>query len=118
MKNILIVEDDLVFCKMLQNLFAKNGYRSDYAQSIKEAKEQISLKQHDLIILDYKLPDATGLDLVDWMRDENIHIHIIMVTRVYAENVMAQAIAKGVDHFIRKPFDSKELLYKVGTVLI
>lgn len=118
MRDILIVEDDLVFCKMLQSLFTKNGYKAVYAQSIAMAKTMISESKPDLIVLDYKLPDANGLDLVLWMREENIHIKIIMLTRIHSESIMAEAIAKGVDHFITKPFEPRELLYLVSSVLI
>lgn len=118
MRNILIVEDDLVFCKMLQSLFTKNGYKAVYARSIGEAKTMIQEDTPDLIILDYKLPDANGLDLVMWMREESIHIKIIMLTRMHSESIMAEAIAKGVDHFLTKPFEPKELLYTVSSILI
>jgi DNA-binding response OmpR family regulator len=61
---ILIVEDDIVFCKMLTRFLVKKGYAVSDAQSAAGAHSYLEQKNFDLAILDYKLPDGSGIEIL------------------------------------------------------
>ena len=69
--NILIVDDDAVFCRLLIDIFSENGYKLTSVGSIALAKNELSNKFYNIALIDLKLPDGFGLDLIKYIRKIN-----------------------------------------------
>lgn len=108
--NILIVEDDAVFCKLLTRFLGKNGYLVADAQDGKSAVELIEKQEFSLGIFDYRLPDMDGIEILQLIKEKNPATKVIIMTRFGDEGIANLAIEKGADAFIAKPINPKELL--------
>lgn len=86
---ILIVEDDLVFCKLLSRFLSKNSFEVMDAQNGKDALALMNLNNFDQAILDYKLPDMTGIDILKKLKSKNPDTKILLITRFGDEEVAA-----------------------------
>lgn len=109
-EHILIVEDDIAFLKMLATFLQRKGYDVTGVSTIKEAKEAFESTSFPLVITDLKLPDETGLALLEHVKQASPTTRVIMMTG-YAEVTSAvAAIKKGALDYISKPFRPEELL--------
>ena len=107
---ILIVEDDVVFCKLLTRFLSKNGFEVMDAQNGKDAFELMELNQFNLAVLDYRLPDMTGIEILSKLKEKHPNSKVILITRYGDQEVASKAIAAGTDAFISKPINPDELL--------
>ncbi len=109
-EHILIVEDDIAFLKMLSTFLKRKEYAVTGVSSVTEAKEALKSTEFPLIITDLKLPDDTGLALLEFVKHATPQTNVIMMTG-YAEVTSAvEAIKKGALDYISKPFRPEELL--------
>jgi DNA-binding response OmpR family regulator len=109
-EKILIVEDDVVFCKLLTRFLAKNDFEVLDAQNGRDAFELIELNTFGLAILDYRLPDVTGVDILSKIKSKNPESKVILITRYGDEAVAQEAETAGADAFISKPLNPDELI--------
>jgi DNA-binding response OmpR family regulator len=109
-QKILIVEDDVVFCKLLTRFLSKNNFEVMDAQNGKDALELMELNDFELAILDYRLPDINGLEILKKLKDQKHASKVILITRYGDEEVADQAIVNGADAFITKPINPTDLL--------
>lgn len=108
--NILIVEDDAVFCKLLTRFLGKNGFLVSDAQDGKQAVKLIEEQSFSLGIFDYRLPDMDGIELLQMIKEKNPATKVIIMTRYGDEGIAQLAIDEGADAFIAKPINPTELL--------
>ncbi len=116
-KRILIVDDDKTILNIFSDVFRLKGYIVDTAESGAEAISKTGKEFFNLVLLDIKLPDMSGLDLLNSMR-ETIPKMVKIVVSGYAnaENSVA-ALNRGADAYFVKPIDPKELVRVVGEKL-
>lgn len=110
---ILIVEDDIVFCKMLTRFLVKNGYDVADAQSASQAYNHLKKGKFDLAILDYKLPDESGIDILKRIKGDSSDTKVILITRFSSQQVEQEAEQEGADAYISKPIDPNDLLVQI-----
>ena len=109
-EHILIVEDDIAFLKMLTTFLQRKGFDVTGVSTIKDAKDALGTNAFPLVITDLKLPDETGLALLEYVKQVSPVTRVIMMTG-YAEVTSAvEAIKKGALDYISKPFRPEELL--------
>lgn len=103
--NIVIVEDDIVFCALYQDYFSRKSLNFNILKSFQEATDYLSdqTNKFDIVILDNQLLDGSGLDLYDGFKESNPYCGIIMVTGNEKNEFFKNAYDKGIDDFIRKP---------------
>lgn len=78
--NILLLEDDMSLIDGLQYSLKKNGYAVEVARTVSEAKRLLqNIDQYDLLILDVTLPDGTGFEICEMVRNRNEQIPIIFL---------------------------------------
>ncbi|MEO1017276.1 MAG: phosphate regulon transcriptional regulator PhoB [Pseudomonadota bacterium] len=116
---ILVVEDEPALQKLLAyNLEASNF---DYAQAYdgEEALTLIEERQPDLILLDWMLPQLSGLELCRRLRrrSDTAHVPIIMLTARGEEPDRLRGLETGADDFVTKPFSPDELIARIRAVL-
>ncbi len=114
---VLIVDDDLSLNQMLGMHFEDQGYVVSSAAGVREALEQLRSAPPDLILLDYQLPDGTGLDLLETCRKEDAATPIIMMTGVHDLELAIQAIKQGARDYVHKPLKTDELDHAVAKAL-
>ena len=115
--NILVADDDVDLCRMLNNYLAAAGFEVNVAHSKKDLEREISARPMDLVLLDLNMPDARGLDLAREIRAENARIGIIIVTGSGDPIDRIVGLEVGADDFVAKPFDQRELLARIRTLL-
>ena len=115
MKKILFVEDDVMIATGLVYALENEGYTVVHAGSVDGAVNAISKDSFDLAILDMQLPDGTGLNVREKLKDTNTSIMILTV--VDDEGDIVRAFDGGADDYITKPFRLRELLARVKRTL-
>ena len=114
-KRILVVDDDTSTAFFLGENLAELGpaYQVETATSGEEAIARFSARRFDLVISDLRMPRMDGLDLLDWIRERDANVRLILMTAYGSALAEAQARRLGVDCYIQKPFRVEELLAAV-----
>ena len=114
--HLLVVDDDRRLRKLLARFLSENGYRVTAAENAADARAKLRSFAFDLIILDWMMPGESGLDLARALRDES-DVPILMLTaRAEADDRVA-GLEAGVDDYLGKPFETRELLLRVASIL-
>ncbi|GAB5398725.1 MAG: sigma-54 dependent transcriptional regulator [Aureisphaera sp.] len=107
---ILILEDDIAFLKMLSTFLERKGFAVQGVSSMAEAEGRLLKHSFSLLITDLKLPDGSGLSILEYTKKMSPSTQVILMTG-YAEVASAvEAIKKGAIDYISKPFRPEELL--------
>lgn len=101
---VLVVDDDPDINRLLQIRLRTRGYDVASAASGDEALARMDEISPDLILLDVSMPGASGLDVLEQVRADGRDIAIIMSTAFGSENVAIDALRRGADDYLRKPF--------------
>ena len=117
--NILITEDEAALVAMLRYNLEKEGYAVDEAADGQEALIKVAESKPDLILLDWMLPQLSGLEVCRQIRrnPETRNIPIIMVTARGEEADRVRGLDVGADDYIAKPFSPSELMARIRAVL-
>jgi DNA-binding NtrC family response regulator len=114
---ILIIDDDENIRKVVAVLLQDQGYKVDIAESGSEAIEKTGKSHFDLMLIDIKLPDMEGTELLEKMQDMSPRIRKIMVTGYPTLQNAIASINRGANAYIVKPFDVDKMLAVIKTQL-
>ncbi|MEZ5523941.1 MAG: two-component system response regulator TorR [Pseudomonadales bacterium] len=114
--HLLIVEDEPVTRTKLAGYFKAAGYEVSVAGSGKDMQRMLARHHIDLLLLDISLPDADGLDLTMELR-KTYELGIILVTGRNTDVDRILGLEVGADDYVTKPFNERELLARVKSVL-
>ncbi|MFV2004495.1 MAG: phosphate regulon transcriptional regulator PhoB [Gammaproteobacteria bacterium] len=119
MKNakILLVEDDTGIQDMLKFSLSAEGYSIHQAFTVKQGWEIIENKAIDLVLLDWMLPDNSGIDLLHRVRKYHSMLPVIMVTAKTEEEDRILGLDVGADDYVTKPFSVRELSSRIQALL-
>lgn len=117
MNKILLLEDDPALGKGLKMGLELEGYQVEWAPDLSTAARLESSQNIDLFILDWNLPDGTGVDFCTKIRTKNASVPILFLTARVSEESAIKAFASGANDFIRKPFGQGELFARVKSAL-
>lgn len=117
--NILIVEDEPAIQELLAFNVSQCGFRAIQALDVASATKQISQILPDLVLLDWMLPDTTGIEFARRLRADQRtrNIPIIMLTARTEERDKVMGLESGADDYITKPFSPRELMARIRAVL-
>lgn len=115
MSRILLVEDDTMIASGIMYALETEGYETNHATGIKDARGLIEHYNFDLAIIDMQLPDGTGFDVSEIFK--NNATSAIFLTVVDDENTIVRAFDEGAQDYIVKPFRISELLARVRRIL-
>lgn len=115
MTKLLLLEDDTMIASGLVYALTNEGYEVVHCQNVQSALEQIKTQSFQLAILDMQLPDGTGFDVSEKLK--NTDTPIIFLTIVDEEAKIVKAFDEGADDYIVKPFRIRELLARVKRTL-
>ena len=114
---ILVIEDDQDIQDMLAFALEPDGCRLYPAGTAKEGWEMIENKQIDLVLLDWMLPDRSGIDVLHRIRKYYSRLPVIMITARAEEEDRVLGLDVGADDYITKPFSVRELKSRIQAVL-
>jgi two-component system response regulator HydG len=116
MKTILLIEDDVSFCKLLEKFLIKNGYGITTAFSADEARKKIKTIRYDLIITDLRLPDTDGIVLMSEIKAIYPDVPVILMTGYSEVSTAVKAMKNGATDYLSKPFNPEEVLLVIANV--
>jgi len=115
---ILIVEDEVLFAKAVSKRLQREGYRCEIASRLALAKERQAEYAPDMVLLDMRLPDGSGLDFLSWLREQQASEIPVLIMSAYGELEDAVTAMKlGASDYLKKPVDLDEVLFQVSRVL-
>ena len=114
--HVLVVDDDQRIRDLLVNYLQGNGFRVSAAADVASARAAMRGLTFDVLILDVMLPDASGLDLARELRRES-KVPILMLTALDDKESRVAGFEAGIDDYIPKPFEPRELLLRINNIL-
>ena len=114
--HILIVDDDRRIRELLKRYLSDHGYRVTTAENAGEARAKLAGLAFDLLVLDVMMPGESGLELAASLRDSSSVPILMLTARGETEDRIA-GLERGVDDYLTKPFEPRELLLRIGTIL-
>lgn len=109
MPHILLIEDDRTFSKILEAFLSKQQYAVTPTHTGRDGLEALSKKTYQLVLLDYRLPDSTGMDILKQVRDTGNYVPVIIMTSFSDVRTAVKAIKAGAFEYITKPINPDEL---------
>jgi DNA-binding response OmpR family regulator len=116
-KRILLVEDDADIRQLVAEVCKREGYDVLEAANGRTGVQTGSSQQPDLVLLDWVLPDISGLDVCRELRRQGLTCPVIMLTGRSAKVDVVVGLEVGADDYITKPFDARELAARLGAHL-
>ena len=116
-ESILVVDDDEITCRSLELVFKRKGFESEIARTGSEAIEKVRDRFFNVALLDIKLPDMEGTELVQTLKEIHPLMSVIMVTGYASMESAAKAMNEGATGYICKPLDMDELFAYVEKAL-
>ncbi|WP_080056422.1 response regulator transcription factor [Spirosoma aerolatum] len=114
---LLVVEDEPKVATFIKKGLQTQAYSVSIAPTGEEAKSLLARTRFDLIILDVNLPDITGLELAEYIRNQPSQVPILMLTALDTVADKLLGFEAGADDYLAKPFDFMELLARVKVLL-
>ena len=113
---ILVVDDEQYILDMLKCTLEDEGYEVDVAADGKSALALLIEYQPDLVLLDIKMPNLNGYQVLELIRKKS-EVPVIMLTGVLEAISVHQSVSLGADDYVRKPFRTRELLARIKNKL-
>jgi len=107
--NALVVDDDIAVCRILHRMLSDEQYKVETSQSVADALAAVEQKPFDVYVMDYKLPDGSGLDVAERVRSKWGATPIILISGYDPSAVALRAEKLGISDFLEKPF-SREII--------
>ncbi len=116
-RRILIVDDELSIRKALEQRLSEDGVVTDAAGNVTSARQKIEANEYDLVVLDNRLPDGTGVALLSALRKEGFATPVIIMTAYSTTQEAVKAMKVGASDYVIKPFDLDEMMVVIEKAL-
>jgi DNA-binding response OmpR family regulator len=110
---ILVIDDDVTVRKSHEAVLKANGYEVDVAENGQEAIKKSKTKLYNLALVDLRLPDMDGIELLTSMRETVPKTVKIIITGYPSQENAIEAVNRGADGYIVKPYTMEDLLRKI-----
>lgn len=114
---ILIVEDEPIVSRQLEETLHQEAYQTVTAASVAEAEQAMAKHVLDLVLLDWNLPDGDGITLLRLWREQKIAIPVLVLSANITVDDRVHALNVGADDYLCKPHSSIELLARIRALL-
>lgn len=116
---ILVVEDEVAIRDMLSFVLEQHGYETLEADNYQSALDHLHEPYPDLILLDWMFPGGSGIQLLKFLKQDEIlrQIPVVMLTARGEEEDKVRGLENGADDYVTKPFSPKELMARLKTVM-
>ncbi len=116
-RKVLVVDDEAVVVNSIRKILTRKGYAIEEAFTCKEALAQVFAHDYDLVLLDMKMSDGNGLDVLQRIKAKRPDLRVIIVTGYASVDTAVEAIQKGASDYMPKPFTPEELYNTTSRVL-
>lgn len=119
MINILLIDDEKKICEFVKAYLDKEGYKTDVAYNGNDAINYLDKNQYHIVLLDRMLPDISGEEICNYIRNncKFMNVAIIMLSAKTEDDDRIEGFELGCDDYICKPFNVKELILRIKSVL-
>jgi DNA-binding NtrC family response regulator len=107
--NALVIDDDIAVCRILHRMLSEEQYTVQTSQSVADARAAVEQKSFDVYVVDYKLPDGSGLDVAERIRSKWGATPIILISGYDPSAVALRAEKLGISDFLEKPFSRETI---------
>jgi putative nucleotidyltransferase with HDIG domain len=116
-EKILVVDDEEAIREVVTTMLESKGYQCTAVSNGRAAQEEVKKSTPDLILSDMIMPEMDGIKLLDWIRESDPEVPVIMVTAIHDISTALEAIRRGAYDYILKPFEKDQLFLGVGRAL-
>ena len=116
-ERILVVDDDPGISEVVQLLLRNEGFAADHCDCAQAALKQVAVVEPDLVVMDLRLPDGTGVEAIPSLKAIHRDLPIILMTSYSSVESAIAALRAGAVDYIIKPFDNQDFLYAVERAL-
>jgi len=110
---ILIIEDEVTLNKMLAEGLKEFGYQSDVVETLKDGEYYLDIRNYDLVLMDWMLPDGNGVDIIGNIKANTPKTVVVVLSARDDNDSEIEALRSGADDYIRKPFDFDVLIARI-----
>ncbi|HRN85982.1 MAG TPA: response regulator transcription factor [Candidatus Dojkabacteria bacterium] len=117
MKNLLIIEDDLQLAFTLRESLKQHGFNTTIVDNGRKGYKYAISKHFDCLLVDYKLPEMNGDEIINNLRVRDIETPVLMLTGQASSEHLAKSFRIGVDDYLSKPFSHIELIARIERLI-
>jgi two-component system response regulator HydG len=114
---ILVVDDELIVRESLVGWLKKSGYEVSAAEGGHKAVEMLAAEDYDLVFVDLKMPDISGIEVLEHVRANYPQSMVVMITAYGSVETAVQAMKAGANDYLMKPFEPEQLALLVEKLL-
>ncbi|WP_297453154.1 sigma-54 dependent transcriptional regulator [Persephonella sp.] len=107
---VLLIDDEQSILKVIKKFLEDQNFQVTTAENKKEALKHIAAGRFDIILSDYRLPDGTGMEILQYFREKDKETPFVMITAYGSIDGAVEAMRKRASHYISKPIDAENLL--------
>ena len=111
MKELLVVDDEPRLCVALKDFFEQKGFRVTTASTAQQALEQVRQVPAEVVLLDLRLPDGSGLDVLSRLKEAQPDLRVVVISGVADSQAIDEALQRGASSYLTKPFDFDHCFY-------
>ena len=111
--NIMVVDDDITFCRVLSNAFSRRGFEVRTVYDTADIIAVAKLYMPDAVVLDLRMPGVSGLEMIPTLRNINPDIRILVLTGYASIATAIEAIKLGAVYYLTKPADADEIIARL-----
>jgi len=115
--NILIVDDNQEILFGLEKLLNDADFHTNTASTLKEAKKVLEEYEYNLIVLDWMLPDGSGVEFLKKQRQAHLTVPVLLLSSKSDAHEKGEALDAGADDYLEKPFSNIELMARIRALL-
>ena len=117
MKRIFLLEDDPLITKGLRFTLQSEGFALTSCAALRQAREAVFAEPFDLAVVDLTLPDGSGMELVELIKERLPELPVLILTAMDDENHVVRGFDLGADDYVTKPFGSRALVSRIRNLL-
>ena len=114
---VLIIEDEPLLARNMKTFLERRGYKVETADSVTMGLKRYNEQQPDAVLIDYNLPDGTGLSLIGEIRKRDRWTKLVMITAYGGVDIAVAAMKGGADDYLTKPVSLDEIALLVDKLL-
>lgn len=115
-KHILVIDDDDRLRGLLQQYLSEHGFMVSTATTADDARKKLASLDFDLLVLDIMMPGETGLEFTKSLRKSS-NVPILLLTAMGETETRIEGLENGADDYLVKPFEPKELMLRINSIL-
>src|SRR5581483_5551831 len=115
--NVLVVDDESDIRESLEVLLGSEGYAVDLAQNAAEGLHKMESRGYDLVLLDLMMPDRSGMEVLQEVRERDKETPIAMITAYGSVEAAVNALKSGANDYFSKPWDNEKLVLEIQRMI-